>query len=66
MYERLNASFQGVRRVFVLAYATAADAANDEAGIKKNRNYFLPRGEIKNYYIKKNINWWKKRLWSTN
>ena len=59
MYERLNASFQGVRRVFVLAYATAADAANDEAGIKKNRNYFLPRGEtiiLKNYYIKKNIN----------
>ena len=51
MYEQLNPSFQGVRRIFVLAYATAADAANDKADIKKNRNYFLPRGEIKNYNV---------------
>ena len=28
-----------------------ADGENDEAGIKNNKNYFLPRGEIKNYNI---------------
>ena len=45
IYELLNASFQGVRRLFVLAYVVAT---NDEAGIKDNRKYFLPRGEINN------------------
>ena len=44
-----KASFQGIRRLFVLAYVVAAGAANDEAGIKDNKKYFLPRGEIKNY-----------------
>ena len=51
LYELLNASFQGVRRLFVLAYVVAAGAANDEAGIKDNRKYFLPRGEIINYNV---------------
>ena len=51
LYELLNASFQGVRRLFVLAYVVAAGAANDEAGIKDNRKYFLPRGEINNYNL---------------
>ena len=51
IYELLNASFQGVRRLFVLAYVVAAGAANDEAGIKDNKKYFLPRGEIKNYNV---------------
>ena len=46
---RVNASFQGVRRLFVLAYVIGAGAANDEADIKNNRKYFLPRGEINNY-----------------
>ena len=46
LYELLNALFQGVRRLFVLAYPIAA-GRNDEAGIK-NKKYFLPRGEIKN------------------
>ena len=50
LYELLNASFQGVRRFF-LAYVVAAGAANDEAGIKDNKKYFLPRGEIKNYNV---------------
>ena len=36
-YELLNASFQGVRKSYVLA----AGAANDEAGIKDNKKYFL-------------------------
>ena len=43
LYEVLIPSFQGVRRLFVLAYLVAAGVANDEAGIKDNRKYFLPR-----------------------
>ena len=50
LYELLNASFQGVKRLSVLAYAIAANE-NDKAGIKNNKKYFLPRGEIKNYNI---------------
>ena len=50
IYELLNASFQGVKRLFVPAYFIA-DGANDEAGIKNNRNYFLPRREIENYSV---------------
>ena len=51
LHKLFNASFQGVRRLFVLAYVVAAGAANDEAGIKDNKKYFLPRGEIKNYNV---------------
>ena len=43
-------SFRGVRRLFVLTYTIAAGAEN-EAVIKSNRKYFLPRGEIKNYNV---------------
>ena len=50
IYELLNASFQGVKRLFVLAYAIAA-SGNDEAGIKNNKKYFLPRGEITTYWL---------------
>ena len=28
-----------------------AEGGNDEAGIKDNKRYFLPRGEIKNYNV---------------
>ena len=43
IYELLNASFQGVKRLFVLAYVIAAgDNADQEAGIKDNKKYFLP------------------------
>ena len=55
IYELLNASFQGVKRLFVFAYAIAAPPAggksDDTAGIKNNRKYFLPRGGIKNYNL---------------
>ena len=37
VYELLNGSFQGVRRLFVLAYVVAAGAANDAAGKKDNK-----------------------------
>ena len=46
----LNASFQGGKRLFVLAYAIATDG-NDEEGIKDNKKYFFPRGNIKNYNV---------------
>ena len=50
IHELLNASCQGVKRLFVLAYSIA-DGENDEAGIKINKKYFLPIGEIKNYNV---------------
>ena len=46
IYKLLNASFQGVKKFFVLAYFIADDG-NEEADIKDNKKYFLPRGEIK-------------------
>ena len=48
--ELLNASFQGVKRLFVHVYFIA-DGGNDEAGIKNKRKCFLQRGEIKNYNV---------------
>ena len=48
LFELLNASFQGVRRLFVPAYVVPAGAANNEARIKNNKKYFLPRREINN------------------
>ena len=52
IYELLNASFKGVKRLFFLAYIIAAgDNAYQEAGIKNNKMYFLPRANIENYYI---------------
>ena len=51
IYELLSASFQGVKILFVLAYFIAASDANNEAGIKSNKKYFLPRREINNYNV---------------
>ena len=51
LYELLSASFQGVRRLFVLVYVAAAGVANDETGIKDNKKYFLLRGETNNYNV---------------
>ena len=55
LYELLNASFQGVKRLFALAYFIAApvnnNPADNAAGIKSNKKYFLPRGKIKNYNV---------------
>ena len=52
IYELLNASFQGVKRLFVFAYViTAGNDADQEAGIKDNKMYFLPRGEAQNYNV---------------
>ena len=51
LYELLNAWFQGVRRLFVLAYFVAAGAKNDKGGIKNYKKYFLPRAKINNYNV---------------
>ena len=45
--ERLDASFQGVNKLFVLAYAHGDNVTNE----KSYRKYFLPRLRIKNYNI---------------
>ena len=45
--ERLDASFQGVSRLFVLAYAHGDEVTNQNS----YRKYFLPRLKIKNYNI---------------
>ena len=51
IYELLSASFQGFKRLFVLDYFIVANDANNKAGMKNNKKYFLPRGEINNYNL---------------
>ena len=48
VFELLSASFKGIKRIFGLAYLIAANDTNNEAAIKNNKKYFLPRGEINN------------------
>ena len=45
--ERLDASFQWVNKLFVLAYASGNNVTNENSC----RKYFLPRLKIKNYNI---------------
>ena len=45
--ERLDASFQGVNKLFVLPYAHGDNATNENS----YRKYFLPRFKIKTYNI---------------
>ena len=45
--ERLDASFQGFNKLFVLAYATSDNVTNENS----YKKYFLPRLKIKNYDI---------------
>ena len=47
IYKLLSASFQGDKRLFVIAYFIAT-GNNQEAGIKDNKKNFLSRGKIKN------------------
>ena len=41
--ELLNVSFEGVKRLFVLAYTITAGAANNESGTNDNKKCFLLR-----------------------
>ena len=47
--ELLDASYQGVKRLFVLGYGNAGD---DLVTADSHRKYFLPRIKIENYNIK--------------
>ena len=51
IYELGSSSFQDVKRLFVLTYAIVAGAAKNEADIKNNIKYFLPRAKIENYNV---------------
>ena len=37
--------------MFIIAYAIAAGAADNQAGIKNNKKYLIQRVEIKNYNV---------------
>ena len=45
--EQIDASFQGINRLFVLAYARGNNVADEDS----YRRYFLPSSDIKNYNI---------------
>ena len=47
----MNYLVHHLRALFVFAYVITSGAANNEADIKNNRNYFLPRGKIENYNV---------------
>ena len=47
--ERLDASYQGVKRFLVLAYDNTA--GDDQVSIDSFKKYFLPRVQIENYNI---------------
>ena len=51
IYELLSASFQGGKKLFILASTIAAGAANNEVSIKNNRKYFLLRPKIENFNV---------------
>ena len=59
--ELLDSSYQGVKRLFVLAYNNTA--GNDQVSFDSYTKYFFPRIKIKNYNIEIDG---KKLLWSTN
>ena len=48
--ELLDSSYQGIKRLFVLAYYNTE--ASNQVSIDFSKKYFLPRIEIKNYTIK--------------
>ena len=47
--ELLNSSYQGVKRLFVLAYDNAE--GKNQVSIDSSKKYFLPRAKIENYNI---------------
>ena len=50
--ELLDSSYQGVERLFVLAYNNTA--GNGQVSIDSHKKYFLPRVKIENYNIEIN------------
>ena len=49
--ELLDSSYQGVKRLFVLAYNNTADDNDNRVSIDSFKKYFLPRIKIENYNI---------------
>ena len=49
--ERLDTSFQGVNKLFVLPYAIGNNDDDNATSENSYKKYFLPRNEIKNYNI---------------
>ena len=49
IWELLDYSWQGVKRLFVLAYNNTA--GNDQVSVNSYKKYFLPRVKIDNYNI---------------
>ena len=47
--ELLDSSYQGVKRLFVLAYDNTE--GNNQVSINSSKKYFLPRAKIENYNI---------------
>ena len=47
--ELLDSSYQGVKRLFALAYDNTAN--NDQVSVDSFKKYFLPRVKIENYNI---------------
>ena len=47
--ELFDSSYQGVKRLFVLAYDNAA--SNNQVFVDFSKRYFLPRVKIENYNI---------------
>ena len=50
--ELLDSSYQGVKRLFVLAYYNTE--GNNQVSIHSSKKYFLPRNKIENYNIEIN------------
>ena len=48
--ELLDPSYQGVKRLFVLAYDNTA--GDDRVSVESYQKYLLPREKVKNYNIK--------------
>ena len=51
IHELVRASFQDFKRLFLLLYAIAGNAANNKTGIKDNKKHFLLRRKIENYNV---------------
>ena len=47
--ELFDSSYQGAKRLFVLAYGSTA--GNDQVSVYSFKKYFLPRVKIENYNI---------------
>ena len=48
----LDSSYQGVKRLFVIAYNNTE--GNNQVSIDSSKKYFLPRAKIENYNIEIN------------